>query len=163
MTRRIVTRLVLGSLLAATAFLAGCSSGLTPAQIALLKQEGFEQTGEGWELGLASKVLFGTDEAKLAEGQREEIGKLAHGLMSVDIRRLRVDGHTDGYGTDAYNKDLSERRAAAVADALIAAGMQREYIQTRGLGKSAPIESNASAAGRRENRRVAVVVANDQP
>jgi outer membrane protein OmpA-like peptidoglycan-associated protein len=159
-TRRTATGLALAALLTAT--LTGCQSGLTPAQIALLKQQGFELTGNGWEFGISSKLLFGTDEATLAPGQRESIAQLARALLSVDIHRLRVEGHTDDYGTAEYNQQLSERRAKAVAEALVAAGIPAQDLQVAGMGKSAPAEDNRSAAGRRENRRVAIIVSNQQ-
>ncbi len=161
-SRRAATHFALSGLLTAALLLAGCASGLTAAQIAVLKQEGFEPTDGGWEVGIASKLLFGTNEATLAEGQRESIGRLARSLLSVDIQHMRVEGHTDDYGTDDYNLDLSQRRAQAVADALVAAGMRPENLQVRGLGKSAPVEDNSSAAGRRENRRVSIIVSNQQ-
>jgi outer membrane protein OmpA-like peptidoglycan-associated protein len=128
----------------------------------MLKQQGFELTDDGWQFGIDSKLLFSTNEATLAEGQRESIGRLARSLLSVNIQRLRVEGHTDDYGTDDYNLDLSQRRAQAVADALVAAGMRPENIQVRGLGKTAPVEDNRLAAGRRENRRVSIIVSNQQ-
>ncbi|MFE0753787.1 OmpA family protein [Inquilinus sp. NPDC058860] len=159
-TRRTAAGLVLAGLLAAT--LAGCQSGLTPAQIALLKQQGFELTDAGWEFGMSSKLLFGTNEATLASGQRESIGQLARALLSVDIHRLRVEGHTDDYGTAEYNQQLSERRAKAVAEALVAAGIPAQDLQVAGMGMSAPVEDNRSSAGRRENRRVAIIVSNQQ-
>ena len=161
-SRRAATHFALSGLLTGALLLAGCASGLSAAQIAVLKQEGFEPTDGGWEFGIASKLLFGTNEATLAEGQRESIGRLARSLLSVDIRRMRVEGHTDDYGTDDYNLDLSQRRAQAVADALVAAGMRPGNIQVRGLGKGAPVEDNRSAAGRRENRRVSIIVSNRQ-
>lgn len=159
-TRRIALSLALAGL--AAPVLAGCRSGLTPAQIALLKRQGFELTDDGWEFGLSDKLLFGTNEATLAPGQRDSIAQLARALLSVDIHRLRVEGHTDDYGTAAYNQALSERRAQAVADALAAAGIPARDLQVVGMGKSAPVEDNRSSAGRRENRRVAVIVSNQQ-
>ena len=160
-SRFTVIRLAFAALVAALA-LAGCQSGLTPAQIAMLKQQGFELTSNGWEFGMSSKLLFGTNEATLAAGQRESIGKLAQALLSVDIHRLRVEGHTDDYGTAEYNQALSERRAKAVAEALVAAGMPAQDMQVVGMGMSAPVEDNKSSAGRRENRRVAIIVSNQQ-
>ncbi|WP_169516743.1 OmpA family protein [Inquilinus limosus] len=159
-SRRTAIGLAVAGLLAAS--LAGCQSGLTPEQIALLKQQGFELTDNGWEFGMSSKLLFGTNEATLAAGQRESIGELAQALLSVDIHRLQVEGHTDDYGTAEYNQQLSERRAQAVADALIAAGIPAQDLQVAGMGMSAPVEDNRSAAGRRENRRVAIIVSNQQ-
>ena len=146
--------------------LAGCqttpSAGrLSTAQVAVLQQEGFVQTGEGWELGLTDKVLFGFNE-DLIEGDRAaNVQRLGRALSGVGIERLRVDGHTDDAGTAEYNQSLSVRRAEAVARLLADAGFARDNIEVRGLGKSRPVADNRTAAGRAENRRVAIIVSVD--
>ncbi|MCY1445305.1 type VI secretion system peptidoglycan-associated domain protein [compost metagenome] len=145
--------------------LSGCQSvppkGLTAEQIALLKQEGFRLTDEGWEFGLSSKVLFGSDLDSLNPESRSIVERIGKSLLSVDIQRVRVDGHTDASGRDAYNEQLSLRRAKSVANALTAVGMRPENVETRGLGSREPVASNDTRAGRMENRRVAIVVASD--
>jgi outer membrane protein OmpA-like peptidoglycan-associated protein len=142
--------------------LAGCQTapkGLTPAQVAVLQEEGFKQTDEGWEFGLSDKVLFETDEAVVKDASKENIERLGRRLQSVGLDRLRLDGHTDNTGSNEHNQQLSLRRAQAVADVLIGAGMPAANVQVRGLGSSKPVADNRSAAGRAENRRVAVVIA----
>jgi len=143
--------------------LGGCQSvppqGLTAEQIALLKQEGFRLTDEGWEFGLSSKVLFGSDLDALNSESQAVVERIGKSLLSVDIQRVRVDGHTDASGRDAYNEQLSLRRAKSVANALTAVGMRPENVETRGLGSREPVASNDTRAGRMENRRVAIVVA----
>jgi len=145
--------------------LSGCQSvppkGLTAEQIAMLKQEGFRLTDEGWEFGLSSKVLFGSDLDGLNPESRSIVERIGKSLLSVDIQRVRVDGHTDASGRDAYNEQLSLRRAKSVANALTAVGMRPENVETRGLGSREPVASNDTRAGRMENRRVAIVVASD--
>lgn len=145
--------------------LGGCQSvppkGLTAEQIALLKQEGFRLTDEGWEYGLSGKVLFGSDLDALNTESRSIVERIGKSLLSVDIQRVRVDGHTDASGRDAYNEQLSLRRAKSVANALTAVGMRPENVETRGLGSREPVASNDTRAGRMENRRVAIVVASD--
>ncbi|MNO05722.1 Peptidoglycan-binding protein ArfA [compost metagenome] len=74
---------------------------------------------------------------------------------------MRVDGHTDSSGKASYNEQLSARRAASVARVLVGVGMRPENVETRGLGSREPVASNDTAAGRTENRRVAIVVASD--
>lgn len=155
-------------LAAITLFLAAltaCQSvpqpGLSAEQVAVLKQQGFLPTEEGWAFGLSGKVLFGSDLDSLnGESQAivERIGKV---LLSVDIQSVRVDGHADASGQPAYNQQLSERRAASVGKALLAVGMLPGNVQTRGLGSTQPVADNATAAGRTENRRVSIVVASD--
>ncbi|ALM87078.1 hypothetical protein ASB57_18525 [Bordetella sp. N] len=144
-----------------TLLLAACQSvpqGLTPAQVAVLKEEGFSQTDEGWEFGISDKVLFDTDQAVVKPASVDNIKRLASRLLDVGLNRMRLDGHTDNRGSDAHNQQLSERRAQAVADIVIAAGMPAANVLVRGQGAGHPVADNGSAAGRAENRRVAVVI-----
>jgi outer membrane protein OmpA-like peptidoglycan-associated protein len=72
-----------------------------------------------------------------------------------ELKRVRVEGHTDNVGAAAYNKDLSERRAASVVRYLAErGGVSRERLEARGYGFERPIASNATAVGRSRNRRV---------
>ncbi|MBV4520528.1 OmpA family protein [Pseudomonas sp. SWRI74] len=145
--------------------LTGCQTapqkGLTPAQIAVLKQQGFELTDEGWAFGLSGKVLFGSDVDSLNVQSTQIVERIAKSLLGVGIERVRVDGHTDASGKEAYNEQLSLRRAKSVGSVLAAAGMKQENIQLRGLGSSQPVASNNTATGRTENRRVSIVVSAD--
>jgi outer membrane protein OmpA-like peptidoglycan-associated protein len=153
-------------LLSGALLLAGCQTvpqGLTPAQIAVLKQEGFRQTDEGWELGLSEKVLFDFDASVVKPEARDKLDRLARNLLRVGIDRMRLDGHTDNIGTADYNQRLSLRRAQAVANVVTAAGMPVSNVQARGLGASRPVASNGTAAGRAENRRVAIVITAGTP
>ncbi|WP_371857652.1 OmpA family protein [Pseudomonas sp. Irchel 3E19] len=148
-----------------TLTLAGCQTapqkGLTPAQVAVLKQQGFEPTDEGWEFGLSGKVLFGSDVESLNNQSTEIVERIGKALLGVGIERVRVDGHTDASGKESYNQQLSLRRAESVAKVLGTVGMKQENIQLRGLGSSEPVASNDTAAGRTENRRVSIVVSAD--
>lgn len=145
--------------------LTGCQTapqkGLTPAQIAVLKQQGFELTDEGWAFGLSGKVLFGSDDDSLNRASSEIVERIGKALLGVGINRVRVDGHTDASGKEAYNEQLSVRRAKSVAKVLTSVGMKEENIQLRGLGSSVPVATNTTTAGRTENRRVAIVVSAD--
>ncbi|MDD0976058.1 OmpA family protein [Pseudomonas fontis] len=145
--------------------LGGCQSvppkGLTPEQIALLKHEGFVPTDEGWEFGLSGKVLFGSDLDGLNAPSKAIVERIGKALLSVDIQRVRVDGHTDASGKAAYNQQLSVRRADSVAKVLVSVGMKPENVQARGLGSTVPVAGNDTPAGRTENRRVSIVVASD--
>lgn len=75
-----------------------------------------------------------------------------------EIRRLRVEGHTDDRGSLAHNRDLSQRRAAAALRYLVAAGVAAERLQAMGFGPDLPVTSNATAAGRARNRRLDFVI-----
>ncbi|MHA6573141.1 OmpA family protein [Pseudomonas yamanorum] len=153
------------TLLVAMLALSGCQTpppkGLTPAQIAVLKQQGFELTDEGWAFGLSGKVLFGSDVESLNAPSTEIVQRIGKALMGVGIERVRVDGHTDASGKETYNQQLSLRRAKSVAQVLVGVGMKEENVQLRGLGSSEPVASNTTAAGRTENRRVSIVVIAD--
>lgn len=152
-------------LLLAVLALSGCQTtppkGLTPAQVAVLKQQGFELTDEGWEFGLSGKVLFGSDVESLNAQSSEIVERIGKALLGVGIERVRVDGHTDASGKETYNQQLSLRRAKSVANVLGTVGMKPENIQLQGLGSSEPVAANDTAAGRTENRRVAIVVSAD--
>ncbi|MGN8343395.1 OmpA family protein [Pseudomonas sp. SMV71] len=146
--------------------LTGCQTapppkGLTPAQIAVLKEQGFKLTDEGWAFGLSGKVLFGSDVESLNTASSEIVQRIGKALVLAGIERVRVDGHTDASGSQAYNEQLSIRRANSVGQVLTGVGMREENIQLRGLGSSNPVASNDTASGRTENRRVAIVVIAD--
>lgn len=162
---KISFRLFSAVLLMAVLALTGCQTapqkGLTPAQVAVLKQQGFELTDEGWEFGLSGKVLFGSDVESLNKQSTEIVERIGKALLSVGIERVRVDGHTDASGKETYNQQLSLRRAKSVAAVLGTVGMKQENIQLQGLGSKDPVASNNTAAGRTENRRVAIVVSAD--
>ncbi|WP_340607741.1 OmpA family protein [Xenorhabdus bharatensis] len=131
---------------------------LTTEQIKVLKQQGFQQTDEGWLFGLSEKVLFGNNQFHLQPEGEEKLKKLAAVLSKTGIEHARLDGHTDNYGELNYNNQLSLRRANTVADALTRGGMSRSNLETRGLGPNQPVADNRSSKGRAENRRVAIVI-----
>ncbi|WP_236412027.1 OmpA family protein [Pseudomonas syringae] len=158
-------RFMLFTVLLACLALGGCQTappkGLTPAQVAVLQQQGFELTDDGWAFGLSGKVLFGSDVETLNQPSTEIVQRIGKALLGVGIERVRVDGHTDASGKETYNQQLSLRRAKSVATVLTVVGMKEENIQLRGLGSSQPVASNDTAAGRTENRRVSIVVIAD--
>jgi outer membrane protein OmpA-like peptidoglycan-associated protein len=103
-------------------------------------------------------VLFATGRADLKSGARHSLEKLSAFLHEYPQRTVQIEGFTDSVGTDDYNQGLSERRAAAVRDALTGMGISSDRIQARGLGKSSPVADNESATGRQQNRRVEVII-----
>jgi len=70
---------------------------------------------------------------------------------------VSVEGHTDSVGSDAYNMKLSQRRADAVRDYMVAHGIAADRITTEAFGETRPVASNDTAARRAENRRVEIV------
>jgi len=127
-------------------------------QVATLKEQGFNQTDEGWELSFTDKLLFDFGASSLTAPSRAAIQKISAALLKVGITHMRVEGHTDNEGTEAYNNKLSLARANVVADAMGVVGIPRGNIVVKGLGMSKPVASNATKAGQAENRRVTVIV-----
>ncbi|UQS16012.1 OmpA family protein [Pseudomonas sp. HS6] len=158
---RLFSTLMLMAMLALTGCQTAPQKGLTPAQIAVLKQQGFELTDDGWEFGLSGKVLFGSDVESLNKQSTEIVERIGKALLGVGIERVRVDGHTDASGKESYNQQLSLRRAKSVGKVLTTVGMKEENIQLQGLGSREPVASNDTVAGRTENRRVSIVVSAD--
>jgi outer membrane protein OmpA-like peptidoglycan-associated protein len=159
--RMFMARSTTGMALLAMGLLASCqmaNHGLSAAQIAVLRKEGFVQKNDGWELALASKVLFDVDADQIKPETGQSIRRTGEALLSVQIARVRVDGYTDNTGTDAHNVALSQRRAAAVAQALGSTGLSGGHIDVKGFGKQDPVADNSTEAGRAENRRVAIIV-----
>ena len=76
----------------------------------------------------------------------------------TDIRRIRVEGHTDNYGTNEHNIDLSQRRAQSVVNALIERGIDMGRLEPRGFGENIPLADNETAEGRAQNRRVELLI-----
>jgi outer membrane protein OmpA-like peptidoglycan-associated protein len=74
---------------------------------------------------------------------------------------VEIEGHTDSTGSDELNQKLSTERAAAVQTYLLNQGVAETAVSARGLGKDSPIASNDTAAGRRQNRRVEIVVSGE--
>lgn len=120
-----------------------------------------QQTDRGLVLTL-SDVLFDIDESVLKPGADNAITQLAEFLNEYPERALIIEGHTDSTGPDSYNTMLSESRARAVAEALQQRGISRARLEVRGLGESQPVASNETDAGRQQNRRVEVIVTDEE-
>ena len=106
-------------------------------------------------------VLFETNKSSLKPTARESLAKVAGILLAYPDLRLEVDGHTDSVGSDAYNQQLSENRAASVRDYLAQQRIPISSVTVLGFGKTQPVASNATAAGRQQNRRVELVVSGE--
>ncbi|HSR07052.1 MAG TPA: OmpA family protein, partial [Bryobacteraceae bacterium] len=108
-----------------------------------------------------SDVLFDTAKFTLRPEAREKLAKVAGIVSGHPGLRLDVEGHTDNVGGDDYNQNLSEQRGSAVRDYLTQQGMQPGSVSTRGFGKTQPIATNDTAAGRQQNRRVELVISGE--
>jgi OOP family OmpA-OmpF porin len=99
---------------------------------------------------------FAFDSAALTPAAETDLTTTLETLEAEPALRVRIDGHTDSVGSDTYNLGLSERRAASVKAYLVARGIAPDRIAVRGLGSSDPVASNATPAGRAQNRRVEI-------
>ena len=108
-----------------------------------------------------SDVLFDTAKYSLRPLAREKLAKVAGIVSGHPGLKLDVEGHTDSVGGDEYNQQLSEQRGEAVRDYLTQQGMPASSVTSRGFGKTQPVASNDTAAGRQLNRRVEIVISGD--
>jgi len=118
------------------------------------------QTDRGMVLTVGD-VLFAPGKAEIGAGAQRSIDKLAEFLKAYPKRNVVIEGHTDNIGDEAFNVKLSQQRADAVRDMLVARGISPQRIQTKGYGPKFPVVDNDSAAGRQQNRRVEVLVLNE--
>lgn len=103
-------------------------------------------------------LFFDTGKSALKAGAKNALAKIADQLRANADVRVAIEGHTDSVGSDALNQALSEKRAAAVRDYLVSRGLPADRMTTSGLGETAPVASNDTAAGRQQNRRVEMVI-----
>ncbi|MGC1463002.1 MAG: OmpA family protein [Terracidiphilus sp.] len=108
-----------------------------------------------------SDVLFDTGQYSLKPGAREKLAKVAGILIAYPGLNIAVGGYTDNVGGDEMNQKLSENRADAVRDYLVAQGVETKSVGATGFGNSSPVASNDNASGRQENRRVELVVSGE--
>ena len=134
------------------------------ALIEELKKRNIEarETSRGVMVNLPS-VNFQFDSAELTADGRGRVDQIATIIKrEAANRRIMVEGHAsrESAAQEAYNQRLSEKRAGTVADALATDGVRGGQIGSQGLGTRSPIASNDTEEGRRQNRRVEVVIEN---
>lgn len=104
-------------------------------------------------------LFFDTDSAKLNKQAKESLEKIAQLLKTTDSKHVRVRGHTDSTGDEAYNQQLSEKRAERVAEFLIdSADLNPDGLSYDGKGAKDPVADNSIAEGRARNRRVEIIL-----
>ena len=104
-------------------------------------------------------ILFSVGEAELKPETGMVLAKLSGILLMMQDLNLRIEGHTDSTGAPSFNMRLSERRADAVFDFLARQGIGSDRMKTAGYGMERPIADNSTAAGRSQNRRVEIIIA----
>ncbi len=133
------------------------NDALTQLRSLVAEITNIKETSRGLVISL-SDILFDVNQATLKPGAANNVQKIAAILNQYPNYKISVEGHTDSQGSDAYNQSLSERRAAAVLQQLVAGGVSADRITSKGFGESQPVASNDTPAGRQQNRRVEVVV-----
>jgi outer membrane protein OmpA-like peptidoglycan-associated protein len=117
-----------------------------------------ENTGEFLRVTMPGGLLFDVDSAAVEPAVQADLRAVALNLIEYPESTVTVFGHTDDTGSSAYNQDLSERRAQAVAGVLLREGVAPFRVQATGLGETQPVASNATPEGRQQNRRVEVII-----
>jgi len=114
-----------------------------------------QRTALGLVMNLGEEAInFDIDRAELKPDDRELLSRIVGVLLTSSDYRIQVFGHTDDTGTPQHNQRLSERRADAVADYLVEAGIDGRIISRRGFGMTRPLVEGTSAEARSRNRRV---------
>jgi outer membrane protein OmpA-like peptidoglycan-associated protein len=108
-----------------------------------------------------SDVLFDTGKYTLRPAAREKLAKISGIILAYPTLTLAIEGNTDSVGGDAYNQDLSEKRADAVRDYLAEQKIPGTSMTSKGFGKTQPVATNDTADGRQANRRVELVVSGE--
>lgn len=144
-----------------TSEIQGMSSGIQ----GVLEDLGAKVTAQEVKIELDADVLFDFDKYSLRPEAAESLRKVGEVAKSYGNAPVRIEGHTDGKGTHAYNMTLSENRAASVKKWLVEnAGVAASRITTRGLGETKPVAPNTNPngsdnpAGRQKNRRVEITI-----
>lgn len=105
-------------------------------------------------------VMFESGRSALRSGSAKNLAKLAAYLTANQDRSVWIEGHTDSVGSEASNQTLSQHRADSVRNYLIGQGANAGRLAASGKGEGSPIGDNATVAGREQNRRVEVIIAN---
>jgi len=106
-------------------------------------------------------VLFDFNKYTLKPDARERLAKISGIVLAYPDLKLEIEGHTDSIGSDEYNQELSEKRAESVRGYLVSSGVKPDHVSATGLGKANPVADNSTAAGRKLNRRVDMIVSGD--
>jgi outer membrane protein OmpA-like peptidoglycan-associated protein len=127
---------------------------------AALKDLQAKQTDRGIVMTLGD-VLFDTGKSNLKPGGSRVVNKLASYLQENPERKVAVEGFTDSVGGEGYNQELSERRAESVKAALVRSGTDPNRVAIQGYGEEFPVAGNESSSGRQLNRRVEIVLSDE--
>ena len=116
------------------------------------------RVGEGIVVEFSSNVLFGFDQTNITSDARTNLDKLVKVLDTYPDTNIEIQGHTDSKGSLAYNKTLSQQRAAAVSNYLISQNVSAYRLSNVGFGETLPKYQNDTESGRSQNRRVEFLI-----
>lgn len=116
------------------------------------------RVGEGIAVTFPSGILYPFNSTEILPAGKDNLKQLASSLDKYPNSDILIVGHTDSVGTDAYNLDLSQRRALAASAYLQSLGVPAARLQTAGKGKTEPVASNDTDEGRQRNRRVEIAI-----
>jgi outer membrane protein OmpA-like peptidoglycan-associated protein len=123
-------------------------------RIAAVKKE-----DRGMVITLSGGVLFATDKNEVQASAMPQLNQVGDALVKYSPdSTITVEGHSDSQGAASYNRDLSQRRADAVAAYLASRGIARDRITAHGIGMDRPVAPNTTVDGRAQNRRVEIIV-----
>ena len=109
----------------------------------------------GKKIEITEKVMFDTGKASIKVDSHQLLKDVAEVMANhKNIKKIRVEGHTDSVGKDKSNKKLSENRAKAVKDFLVSAGVDAGRLESQGFGEERPVATNDTDEGKEKNRRV---------
>ncbi|HSC15919.1 MAG TPA: OmpA family protein [Gammaproteobacteria bacterium] len=153
--------LLFGLLLISAALLGRANSSEAQARAEAARSDGESRAADHGLVLALGDVEFDAGKASLQTTAMTAIERLAQLMNVYPERSVRIEGHTDSLGDDAANQQLSERRANAVRDALLAHGIDAARVEAVGYGETRPIADNATAGGRQENRRIEIVLSDE--
>jgi outer membrane protein OmpA-like peptidoglycan-associated protein len=117
-----------------------------------------QRVAEGIEVEFNSKILFGFNSYQLLDASKGSLNQLIDVLNKYPETNIEVQGHTDSLGSPVYNQKLSEQRAQAVADYLVANNIAAARVTTKGYGALYPKYPNSTEDSRAQNRRVEFLI-----
>lgn len=104
--------------------------------------------------GVVKGILFETGKSEIRPKSFRVLNQAVEIFKKYPSIRIEIQGHTDNRGRESYNQQLSEARADAVREYLVAQGIEEDRITSKGFGPSTPVASNKSSSGRAQNRRI---------
>jgi outer membrane protein OmpA-like peptidoglycan-associated protein len=114
--------------------------------------------GDNITLNMPGNITFATNSADLNAAFFDVLGSVTKVLKEFDQTVVEVAGHTDSTGTDAYNQQLSERRAQSVSNYFVSRNIDAQRLITVGMGEGRPVADNSTPEGRQLNRRVEITL-----